>query len=535
VSLDFRVRVPRGSQLVEDYVAGRPSVSTFFSASAWDLAAFHDQAASVSARFSGTQAAWLDGVRAPGERARARLEAVRRGDGFVVTTGQQPGLFGGPLYSLYKAVTAAVLAEALEQELGRPVAPVFWTASEDHDWAEVRHTTWVDTENQLQQLVLPDVPGAGQQPLHRLAMGPGVTELVDRAAQASPDTELAAHWFERIRVMYAPERTLSQAFEDLLAELLEPLGVLFVQAHDSWLKHASAPVLAAELQGAAAHEQHLAERAAQLEGAGFGVKVSILDGGVNLFVEGPSGRERLYRDGDGFQLRHSGARFTHDELLAVVRDTPDRVSPNVLLRPVVESAVLPTLAYVAGPGELAYWAQLSPLFEAHGIRMPRVVPRLGASVVEAKVGKVLDKFDLDLEALDRPFHELAAERARDEIPDEVRRAMGALRGAIGSGVTELDKAVRALDPTLKGPVGHVRSVALDALTDVERKVMQAVKRESEIALQQIEKAHVHLFPEGRPQERVFNPVYYLVRYGDSFVRDLAQHLRDALPLKPEKG
>lgn len=535
MSLDFRVRVPRGSRLVDDYVAGRSEVQPFFSGAAWDLAEFRAQATSVSQRFAGAASPWLEGVRASGARAQARLEAVRSGEGFVVTTGQQPGLFAGPLYSLYKAITAAVLADALEQHLGCPVAPVFWTASEDHDWAEVRHTAWVDTENRLAQLVLPDVPGAGQQPLHHLPMGSGVDELIDRAAQCSPDTELAAHGFDRLRSWFRPEHTLPQAFEGLLSDLLDPLGMLFVQAHDPWLKRASAPVLRAELQRAESHERVLAERAGRLSDAGFGVQVPILEGGVNLFVEGPQGRERLYRDGDGFQLRHSGARFSLAELEALIEEEPARVSPNVLLRPVVESAVLPTLAYVAGPGELAYWAQLGPLFKAHSMRMPRVVPRLGAWVLESKVSKVLDKFDLDVAALDRPFHELAAERAREEIPGEVRRAMGALRGAIGAGVSELDKAVRGLDPTLKGPVGHVRSVAMDALTDVERKVMQAVKRESEIALQQIEKAHLHLFPDGSPQERVFNPVYYLVRYGDEFVSELSRRFRDALPLEPTEG
>jgi bacillithiol biosynthesis cysteine-adding enzyme BshC len=273
----------------------------------------------------------------------------------------------------------------------------------------------------------------------------------------------------------------------------------------------------------------LAGRADALEGAGYGVQVPILEGGVNLFLEGPSGRERVYRDGEHFRLRHSDAHVTAADIDERTSEDPSVLSPNVLLRPVVESHVFPTVAYVAGPGELAYFAQLQPLFEAHGVAMPVVVPRLGATAVETKVGKVLDKYGLDVAALDRPFHDLAGDFARDEVPDGVRRALGALRGAVARGTEELAEAASQVDPTLKGPVQHVRSVAFDAVGEAEKKIVQAVKRESEIALRQIEKARLHLFPDGKPQERVLNPFYYVARYGDDFVTGVSDAFAAALP------
>jgi len=192
----------------------------------------------------------------------------------------------------------------------------------------------------------------------------------------------------------------------------------------------------------------------------------------------------------------------------------------VLFRPVVESAVFPTLAYVGGPGEIAYFAQLRGYFEAHGIEMPVVYPRWGAIPVETKIRKVLDKFGIEVAALDRPFHEIASEIARDDVPDDVRAALGKLRGTIGAGVGDLQKATKSLDPTLKGPVQHLRSQAFAALDDVEKKIMQAVKRESEIRLAQLEKAQLHLYPMGKPSERVQNPLYFLTRYGGVVLDDL---------------
>lgn len=515
---------------MRDRLAGENGAAPFLSLDFRDLAPFRAKAAEVDGRLSGAaRTDWVDAVSAPGEKAQAKLAAVRDGSGYLVTTGQQPGLFGGPLFSLYKAITAAVLAERLERALGAPVAPLFWTASEDHDWAEADHTWMVGVDNELHRISLPAVEGAGDQPLHRLAMGEGVEECIRQLDELLPDTDFKGEVLDRLRANYRPDATLPDAFEGWFSDLLAPLGMLFVQADAPALKRLSRERLLHELTHAERHEQVLKERGEELVAAGYDMQAPILDGGVNVFLEGPAGRERVYRTGDHFKLRHSETELTLDEIAARVAEDPSVASPNVLLRPVVESAVFPTLTYVAGPGEQAYFAQLEPLFEAHGVGMPVVFPRLGVTVVEGKVGKVLDKFDLMADDLHRPFHELAGERARDDVPDEVRKALGAFRGTIARGVQELTQATREVDPTLKGPIQHVRSVAFDALGDVERKIVQAVKRESEIALQQIEKAHLHLYPDTSPQERVFNANYYLARYGPHFVESVVESFRAALP------
>jgi uncharacterized protein YllA (UPF0747 family) len=166
---------------------------------------------------------------------------------------------------------------------------------------------------------------------------------------------------------------------------------------------------------------------------------------------------------------------------------------------------------------MAYFAQLRAYFDAHGLEMPIVFPRWSATVVETKISKVLAKFGVDVGDLDRPFHELASEIAREEVPDDVRAAIGKLRGALGSGVAELQKSAAGVDPTLKGTVQHFRSAAFSALDDVEKKVTAAVKRESEVTLAQLAKAQLHLYPGGKPAERVLGPLYFLTRYGSTFV------------------
>lgn len=173
---------------------------------------------------------------------------------------------------------------------------------------------------------------------------------------------------------------------------------------------------------------------------------------------------------------------------------------------------------------MAYFGQLKGLFQAHGLEMPIVHPRHSITLVETKIGKVLAKFHRSPESLARPHHELAAEIALEEVPPEVRAALGEIRGAVGKGAGALGKAVQSIDPTLKGPVKHARNTAFAAFDDAERKILQALKREHEIALDQLEKAQRHLFPFGKPQERTLNVFYYLARYGPELLARLLDEL-----------
>lgn len=529
MNLEMLVGHPSGSALIDDYVKGHGTARSFFRRDWTDRDSYRERSREVAERFDQSARERVASILSPASGAPdERLERWVRDGGFVVTTGQQPGLFTGPLHTVYKALTAVRLANELESLLGASVLPVFWVASEDHDWEEA-HDTWiVGVDNELLRIELSD-PGEAdrEQPLHR------VTTSFDEASTALlaqlPETDFHNDLINVIDGCWGPERTnLPEAFRCTIEELLEPFGLYCVSAHDPALKDASAEVMLAELRGSREHETLLAERTAALEAAGYRGQVTILEDGVNLLVEGDAGRERLYRDGDGFRLPRSGQRMSGADIEEVVRGGAHVVSPNVFLRPVVEAAVLPTLAYVGGPSEVAYFAQLGPLFEAHGVGMPLVVPRRSVTLIEGKVRKVLDKFGLESGALEKPFHELVGEITREELPDGVRDALASLRRTIAEGTASLMQAAKDVDPTLKGPINHVRTTAFDSLSEAEKKILQAVKRENEIALQQLEKARLHLYPDGRPQERVLNVFYYLARYGREFLRTLFDRL-DPLP------
>ncbi len=519
--MELIVGRPSGSELVQRYLTGDADVGAFFGRHFGKEADYRSKAAAVDGRFDrAARERAVEALRVPAGADETRLEAFVEQGGYMVTTGQQPGLFGGPMYSIHKALTAVRLAEELEAALGKPVIPVFWVASEDHDWAEANHADLIGVDNELHRVEL-EAPDADVHPaIHRIPMGAGVQACVDTFLGHLPDTDFSGEFADLIRGAYVADATLSDGFHAVLQHLLGRFGLFFTDAADPALKRHSRAVLLAELERSERLERVLAETGSGLEAAGFGLQVPILDGGVNLFLRGPAGRERLYRDNGAFRLRTSGEVVTADEIAARTDEDPSVLSPNVLLRPVVETLVFPTLSYVAGPGEMAYFAQLKDYFTEHGAEMPVVYPRFGVTPVESKIRKVLDKFGIQLEALQRPFHEVAGDIARDEVPPEVRKALGSFRGAVGKGVGELQQAVTPIDPTLKGTVQHVRSQAFSALDDLEKKVLHAIKRENEIALSQLEKAQVHLFPLGKPAERVQSPFYYLTRYGGSVLDEM---------------
>lgn len=518
VNLDIRVKTVGGNRLVDHYVRGDAALAPFFTGHPFDPDAYRRKATEIRDRFGtahlGPMAA---AVRVYDDAARKKLERIAGGDGFFVTTGQQPGLFGGPLYTVYKTLTAIRLATSLEALIDAPVLPVFWIASDDHDWEEANHAHVLDTRNDLHRLELEGGPEPPRS-MGRRALEGAVESALDELEQLLPPSEFTPAIMERLRAAYTAE-SVADAFAATLRGVFHGLTLGYVDAQDPALRELGRPVLRRELERAEAHESALRSQTERLVAAGYDAQVPVLPGATNVFYEDPEGgRERLLREGRSWVLRASRRTLEEAELWSLFDQTPERFSANVVLRPVLESAVFPTLAYVGGPGEVRYLAQTGCLFEAHGVGMPLVFPRLGATLVEKKVGKVLEKFSLsESDLLGRPIHEVIASVVRDDVPEGVQEAAGRIRSALQEGYEALFEAAREIDPTLKGPIFHARGEGFKALADVEKKVRQHVKAREETQLEQIEKAATNLVPQGKPQERVLNVHQYLARYGPALI------------------
>ncbi|MEX2530297.1 MAG: bacillithiol biosynthesis cysteine-adding enzyme BshC [Gemmatimonadota bacterium] len=521
-------------ELVRDWLAGEPEASRFYPGHPADLTSYRspwkgaDEGDPVDpAEQRSRREAVAESLTGGGAQRDSRLLEFVRDEGFVVTTGQQPGLLGGPLYVVYKALTAIALAERLQLRLGKPVLPVFWIGSEDHDWEEARTHTLLDQENELRRVELP-ADSSLSPSLYRRVPGDALSRAVEELLSHLPETEFSEPWAHLLRQSASSRSSHARSFEVILEGLLADRGLFLLTSHAPVLKASTSALLLRELEHSEESEAALEGRVRELSQAGFSSPVSILSGATNVFVAGREGRDRLLRTAEGFRARHSGEEWTLEELGNLAAAHPEALSPNVLLRPVVEAAFLPTLAYVGGPGEMAYLAQTAPLFSLHGLGRPMVHPRASLTLVEGKIGKVMEKYDLDLQTLARPHDEVANLLVREELPEEIRRAVGTLRGEVARGTKELAQAVATLDPTLSGVAQQVRSAAFTQLDEVEKKVRQALKRENAIALQQVAKAQRHFFPDGKPQERSQSIWYYLSRYGDDLLDELTQESREAV-------
>ncbi|MEJ2215629.1 MAG: bacillithiol biosynthesis cysteine-adding enzyme BshC [Gemmatimonadota bacterium] len=509
---------------MEDYLGAAPALAPFYPGFPGDPEAYRRKADEVRARFDPSRLARMaQAVTPTSDAAARRLERIANGDGFFVTTGQQTGLFTGPLFTVHKTLSAVALARALEQALDVPVAPLFWVASDDHDWDEVNHADFLDRDNNLRRVELG--PGSDRRPsMGRRTLGRGIESTLDELADLLPDSEFSGKLLESLRRAYQPEHTMARAFTETVRDLFGAFDLLVTDAQDPVVRELGAAVMRKELSAAADHERMLVQQTGRLAEAGYEAQVSIIEGATNVFYEDAHGRERILRDDGAWVLRASHRRMTDTELWDMFDGDRDGFSANVLLRPVVESHVFPTLAYVAGPGELRYLAQTGCLFAAHDVGMPLVFPRFSVTLVETKVRKVLDKLGLDLDVFERPVHEVAAEYVQDEIPESAMAALSALRRSIQEGYGQLFDAAQPVDPTLKGPIFHARNASFQALSEAEKKIRQHVRQQHEIAVDQIQKAFDNLRPHNKPQERVLNVYQYLSRYGRDLLGDLLDRM-----------
>lgn len=426
--------------------------------------------------------------------AAERLQNVADRRGVVITTGQQPGLFGGPLYTWWKALTALSLANELEAATGIPHAPIFWAATDDSDFAEAAQT-FIATRGGLERLALPSRTSQGERlsdvPLRDVE--PLVRRLTEGAGAAvHPDA------LQIVADAYRSDATVGGAYLTLLRSVLEPLGVSVLDAAHPAVRDAGTPLLRSALRDATGVEQALISREQALRAGGFRPQVPLVRGRSLVFATTRGQRERV--------AIAAAAR--------VAESDDASLGPNVLLRPIMERAILPTTAYVAGPGELAYFAQVSAVALALDADVPLAVPRWSGTVIEPHVQRLLDRYGLDLEALQDP-HAAESAVAREGLPPVVRDALGRLRGTTTAPIDELSAAVRdAGAPMLPATVltGAARDVER-RLGRLERRIVAAAKRDQTAAMTDLATLRAALVPAGKPQERMLNLFPLLARHG----------------------
>ncbi len=515
--VDFQT-LPGVRRLAADYVADFDALRPFFAGDPADDGAWR---ATIARRTGpGRRPAAVGRVVRAQQRARGAPEAAADAAGrlddpgaVAVVTGQQAGLFGGPLYTLLKAVSAIRLARRAERVFGVPGVAVFWIDAEDHDLDEIRTCGVLDADQAYTTVALAADAPAGT-PAAAVRLDREIEPALDALAAALPETDFTAEVMGGLRRAYARGHGLVAAFAAWLEQLLGGHGLVVFDAADPAAKPLAADLFAREIESAGTSASLARSTGGRLREAGFHAQVEPPADGVSLFLQ--DGERRAFRI-DGDRLRAGGDARGRAAWLDRLRADAARFSPNVLLRPVVQDRLFPTVCYVAGPNELAYLAQLKPVYAHFGVPMPLVAPRLSATLVDPSVMKFLRRTGIGLAAL-QPRDESALNRLLGaQLPAAVEQALDGAGDAVRDRMAAAAAAVAEVDPTLSGAAESTRGRMERDLGNLRNKVVQAAKRRHQTLRRQFTRAQSQMFPHGTPQERAVGGVCFLNRYGPALV------------------
>lgn len=524
-------RLPWIRPLVAAQAHDYASVAPLFAGNPADPAAWRDIAARLrqTPRDRAQVARVLDdqlAARQAPDAARRAAARLADPDAVAVVTGQQAGLFGGPLYTLLKAVTAIQLARRLEQTHGVPAIPVFWVDAEDHDFAEIRTATLLDRDFNVTDVTLADVPGAGRLPVAALRLDAGIEDVLAAAERTLAPTEFTPGVLESLRRRYAPGTPIVRAFAGWLDDLLGGEGLVVFESADPGAKPLAAPVFARELASPCLTADLARAAGAAMAKLGHAPQIDPGADVVCLFYVDEGGRQPIrWRDG---QFVVGDRPWAAADLAKEAAAYPERFSPNVLLRPLVQDTLFPTACYVGGPSELAYQAQLGDAYRAFGTVQPLLASRVSVTVLDSAAAKFFDRYHVPLESLHTQDESALNRLLSDQLPPELDRLFADLDRRVSDDTDRLKPIAAAVDPTLAGAVDTTLDRIRDAVKTLQGKILQASKKKDETLRRQFVRTRTLTFPSGHAQERVLNVAFFVNRYGPA----LPARLIDTLPPLP---
>ena len=454
----------------------------------------------------------------------SNLSRFRNGAAAVVT-GQQVGLFGGPMFSIYKALSAVKLA-AEATSAGVDAVPIFWLATYDHDLAEVNRISIPGPEGLLRSLATSShsLPGA---PVSDVQLGEEILPVVEEAASLLGDSEAT----QILRETYRPGETLGTAFARFYVRLFAPYGVVVLDASDPELHRIAAPIYRSAVEQVSEIADAVIARGEDLEAAGYHQQVKVTSASVFLFTLQNGARTPIQRRSTGGASEFIVAgeaeseKLSAAELLDRIAETPEKFSPNVLLRPVVEDYLLPALAYTGGAAETAYFAQAGAVYEKLLGRVTPIVPRFSATLVEPKVQRWLRQYEITvldvLQGTDALRHTLAAR----SLPADLQSSFDRATQSVEQSFAGLRDSLAKLDPTLVEASQTGASKVRYQLDRLRERAMAAEFRRSEVVGRHAQGLSQALYPEDALQERGVAGIYYLAHQGTELLKNIYDAMR----------
>lgn len=517
--LPFR-EIPGTTRLFLDFLQRKPEIQRFYPAlpASFDELANHAQPNVRSGAIP--QVAELLKLQNQNwnstDETRANIERLASG-ACAVVTGQQVGLFLGPAYTLYKAITAIRLARDLCSR-GVDAVPIFWMASEDHDLAEVNHVVLPDKDGGLQRLQTKS-SSAGQLPVGEIRLSADVTQLLDQLAAHVDDSEI----IRILRDAYVPGASFLTAFAQTMSRLFGKHGLILLDPSDAALHRIAQPIYESAALQTEALTTALLSRNKELEAVGYHVQVKVTSSSTQLFFRNGNARQAVQRKNGHFAA--NGKQWSAEQLRQEITDVPELFSPNALLRPVVQDFLLPTAAYIAGPAEVAYFAQSEVLYKNLLGRSTPIWPRFSATLLEARLDHWMRKYGLGLRDVLLPKEDFTAALARRTVPADLKEDFDRSREQLDRLLRPLQRSLGQLDPTIAAAAEVAARKMRYQLERLESRAARAHLRREETLERQAALISSSLFPNRELQERQIAGVYFLAKHGMELIDRLIAQIR----------
>jgi bacillithiol biosynthesis cysteine-adding enzyme BshC len=528
-------QIPHTSRLFLDFLSYSPDVHAFYPHSPRFSEWVKDQAATLrydSARREKVSAILERQSRSwdAGPQTLANIDRLRHGAAAIVT-GQQVGLFGGPMFSVYKALSAVKLAEEASAG-GIDAVPIFWLATYDHDLAEVNHVSLPEQDGTLRKLITSSHGVAGA-PVSAVPLGEEILPVIEEAANMLGDTDVT----RLLRESYSPGESLGTAFARFFARLFASWGVIVLDASDPELHRIAKPIYRSAIERADDLDAALLARGGELEKAGYYQQVKVTPSSVLLFTLRDGARVPIRRKANGspeagkfvIGVDDRAEKLSRAELLDRIEAAPENFSPNVLLRPVVQDYLLPTLAYAGGAAEAAYFAQAGAVYETLLGRVTPIVPRFSATIVEPKVQRWLRQYSI---AAADVFGEATALRQKlglRTLPEGLRAAFEKAQRTVETSLAQLRGSLEQLDSTLTGASETAASKINYQLDRLRQLASAAELRRNEVIARHAQSLSHALYPNGALQEREVGGVYFLARHGTELLQSIYDTMHTDCP------
>jgi bacillithiol biosynthesis cysteine-adding enzyme BshC len=445
------------------------------------------------------------------------IELLIEPDSLVIFTGQQVGLFGGPLFTIYKAISIIKLAQELSFRFSRSFIPIFWLDSEDHDFEEVRSTYIIDKENQLKEIRYSPSKIPSGEPMYKVVLEEEINSCVEKLTSSLHPTEFKNEVTQELVNCYSRGESISNSFAKWMVRLLGKYGLVIADPGDKELRKLAVDFFLKEIDNPGRSMGLVRETGKTLESSGYHQQVVKSEEMVNLFLEVKEKRSTLKWSGESIQIDGADRKLSQKELRQMIEEEPERLSPNVLLLPLMRSYLFPTAAYIGGPGEISYYAQLKSVFDFFDIPMPIVYPRASVTLIEDKIKQLLQKYSLEFIDLFQDPEILINSILKEKFPDPLENTLEKKRNEILKILDSLEQELISSEPTLKQNLETTRGKIDYELKRLGEKLFQAYRQKDQTLKEQVYKAKKNLFPDNKLQERVLNLVPYLIKYGFEFV------------------